>query len=272
MNYLSLNSLKQKGVEKYGFLLFLIGVFFLPSTLFIAILFLLPAALIGSFMNNNFYFKDKWNYPFFVFGILIFISSFIQNFVFENNYEGIWEPSLSFIGLANWLPFIWFFWSLQPYLEENINRKKFTLVLISSTFPVLISAFGQYFFNWTGPFEILNGLIIWYLKPIEDNQRLTGLFNNPNILGSWLNFVWPFCLAIFLEKSKSLVRKLFSMSFIFSVGIAAFLTTSRNAWAGLIITLPLVISKKRYFFVLFIILFILLFFELHLCFLKTVRI
>ncbi len=245
MNYLPLNSLKQKGVEKYGFLLFLIGVFFLPSTLFIAILFLLPAALIGSFMNNNFYFKDKWNYPFFVFGILIFISSLIQNFVLKNNYYEIWDPMLSFISLGNWIPYIWLFWGFQPYLNSSAKRRSFALFLIAGTFPVLITGFGQYYFNWFGPFEIFNGLIIWYQRPIVNPGGLSGLFSNQNYAGSWLNIVWPFCIALFLEKKNNFFRKTISLSFLISIGVAGFLTYSRNAWLGLLISLLIMIDKKR---------------------------
>ncbi len=245
MNYLSLNSLKQKGVEKYGFFLFLIGVFFLPSTLFIAILFLLPSALIGSFLNKNYYFKDKWNFPFFVFGTLIFISSFLQNFVLINNYFEIWDPILSFISLGNWIPYIWLFWAFQPYLNSVSKRRSFALVLIAGTFPVLITGFGQYYFNWFGPFETLKGLIIWYQRPIENPAGLSGLFSNQNYAGSWLTLVWPFCLALFLEKKNNFFRKTIALGFLISIGFAGFLTYSRNAWLGLLITLPIMIDKKR---------------------------
>lgn len=245
MNYLSLNSLKQKGVEKYGFFLFLIGVFFLPSTLFIAILFLLPSALIGSFMNKNFYFKDAWNYPFLVFGTLILLSSFLQNFVLRNNYFEIWDPMLSFISLANWIPYIWLFWAFQPYLKSVSKRRTFALVLIAGTFPVLITGFGQYYFNWFGPFETLKGLIIWYQRPIENPAGLSGLFSNQNYAGSWLNIVWPFCIALFLEKKNNFFRKTIALSFVISIGLAGFLTYSRNAWLGLLISLPIMLDKKR---------------------------
>ena len=70
--------------------------------------------------------------------------------------------------------------------------KFFIYVLISGTFPVIITGLGQYFFNWTGTFDLLNGLIIWYQRPIINPAGLTGLFNNPNIAGSWLNIVFLF--------------------------------------------------------------------------------
>ena len=231
-------------IEQYGFTLFLCGIFFLPSTLFISILFLLPAAIIGSFEQKKSFLSDKWNYPFLIFGILILVSAILQNFVLGNNFSEIWDPKLSIIGLGNWIPFIWLFWAFQPYLDSKTKRRKFAIVLISSTVPVLATGFMQYFFNLTGPFETLNGLIIWYQRPIENPGGLSGLFNNQNYAGSWLNLVWPFCLVLFLEKRSDFIQKKISLGFVFSVGIAAFLTYSRNSWLGLIISFPIIFGKK----------------------------
>ena len=244
MKYLMNISFQKKTIKNYGLFLFLIGVFFLPSTLFIGILFLLPSAIIGSFINKNSFLKDKWNYSFLIFGILILISSLFQNFVLKNNYVEIWDPMLSIIGLGNWLPFIWFFWAFQPYLDSKLSRRKISLILIAGTFPVLITGFGQYFLNWTGPFQTLNGLIIWYQRPIEAPAGLSGLFNNQNYAGTWLNFVWPFSIALLLEKREKFYRKMIAFSFLISIGLSAFLTYSRNAWLGLLVSMPIMIGKK----------------------------
>ena len=244
MNFSSFKPLRDKNINKYGLTLFLCGIFFIPSTLFVSILFLLPAAIIGSFEQKKYFLNDKWNYPFLIFGILILISTILQNSVLENNFSEIWDPKMSIIGMGNWLPFIWLFWAFQPYLDSKAKRRKFALVLISSTFPVLATGFGQYFFHWTGPFETLNGLIIWYQRPIENPAGLSGLFNNQNYAGSWLNIVWPFCLVLFLEKSNYLVQKTISLGFVFSISLAAFLTYSRNSWLGLIISFLIIVGGK----------------------------
>ena len=253
MKFIDTNIFKKKSIDEYGFLLFLFGIFFLPSTLFIGILFLIPAAIIGSFLKKEIsYLNDKWNYPFLLFGFLIIISAFSQNFILSNKYPDIWDPILSIYGLANWIPLIWFFWAFQSYLDSKRKRRLFGLVLLSGTFPVLITGFGQYFLNWTGPFETLNGLIIWFQRPIENPGGLTGLFNNQNYAGSWLNFVWPFCIAIFLDHRKDIFRKTIALSFLFSVAIAAFLTYSRNAWIGLLTSLPIILGKKEIKYLLLI--------------------
>ena len=255
---ISKNYLKEKNIENYAYILFLLGIFFLPSTMIIGIFLLLPAFILSSFLRNESFFKDYWNFPFILFGLLILLSAILQNYIFENNYIGIWNPKLSLIGLGNWIPFIWVFWATQPFLNSKSKRRSFSLVLVAGTFPVLISGFGQYFLNWTGPFETLNGLVIWYLKPIENPGGLSGLFSNQNYTASWLNFVWPFCIALFLEKGKNLFKKTVALSFLVSTAIAAFLTFSRNGWLGLFTSLPIVVGKNAFKFILPILIFIIL--------------
>ena len=112
----------------------------------------------------------------------------------------------SLVGIFNWVPFFWLFWAFQTYLDSNKKRKSAALMLVAGTFPVLISGFGQYFFNWTGPMELFNGLIIWYQRPLG-NHGLTGPFNNQNYAGAWLSLVWPFSIAFILDKTNKIIKK-----------------------------------------------------------------
>jgi len=244
MPKLTTYSLKEKTIQDYSYYLFLLGIFFLPSTMIIGILLILPAFIISSILSKESFFKDYWNLPFLIFGLLIILSAIFQNYFFKNNYIGIWDPKLSLYGLGNWIPFIWVFWAAQPFLNSKSKRRSFSLILVAGTLPVLITGFGQYFLNWTGPFETLNGLIIWYQRPIKNPGGLSGLFSNQNYAASWLNFVWPFCIALFLEKRKNLFKKTVALSFLVSTGLAAFLTFSRNAWLGLFTSVPIVIGKN----------------------------
>jgi len=257
-------SLKGQNIEQIGFIFLITGLFFLPSSLLIAGIFLIPSAIIGSFFNKKNYFKDFYNLPFLICGILILINSLFQKFLIPNLYENDWNTNLTIAGLANWLPFFWLFWAFDTYVDSKFKRKLIAKTLIFGTFPVLISGFGQYFFNWTGPFEILNGLIIWYQKPIEYPAGLSGLFSNQNYAGSWLNLVWPFCISLVLEKTRTLLKKTFSISFLISIGCAIFLTNSRNAWSGLLISLPLVIGYESLIWLLpvIVILFITIFYTI----------
>ena len=260
MNYLTINIKKKKELLNLGSFLFFSGVFFIPSSLFIGIIFLLPASILGSFLQNKSFFKDKWNYPFIVFGIIILTNSILQNFVLINYYEEVWDPILSIIGLGNWIPFLYFFWAFQPYLDSTEKRRTLGIILITGSVPVLVSGFGQYFLNWTGPFTALNGLIIWYQKPIEAPAGLSGLFSNQNYTGSWLSFVWPFCIALILEKKNGLIENFVAFCFLISVGFASFLTYSRNAWLGLLVSIPFVLEHKGRKFFLFTIIFLIFIF------------
>ncbi len=253
---------KEKNLEDYGFIFFILGIFFLPSSIVIGVLLLLPAFLLASLSGNKSFFKDDWNLPFFIFGLLILLSAISQNYFFTNKYDSIWDTKLSLIGLANWIPFIWVFWASQPYLNSKSKRRSFSLILVAGTFPVLITGFGQYFLNWTGPFQTLNGLIIWYQRPIENPGGLSGLFSSQNYAASWLNFVWPFCLALFIERGNSFFKKTFAFSFLISTGLAAFLTFSRNSWLGLFTSMPIVLGKKglKIFLPLITIIILILFF------------
>ena len=89
------------------------------------------------------------------------LSSFVHTFK-DNLTPYELNSNLSWIGLANWLPFFWCYWGFKPFFNSYEKRKKSGLILLSGTFPVLITGIGQSFFNWNGPFEIFNGLIIWY--------------------------------------------------------------------------------------------------------------
>ena len=111
--------------------------------------------------------------------------------------------------------------------------------------PVLITGIGQYFFNWTGPMETLFGLIKWYQRPLGEFDGLSGLFNNANYAGSWLNIVWPFCLAAFFRKCK-VYKKGIILSILLFVLTAIFLTNSRSSWGVLLINSFIMFSKFQW--------------------------
>ena len=233
-------------LKKIGFILFLIGIFILPSMFFFAAICIFLAGLIGTFIHKESYFKDNWNKFLFICGSILIVSLSTHIYKLNSSYSDLLDSNLSILGILNWLPFFWLFWAIQPYINSQKKRKRTALILIAGTFPVLISGFGQYFFNWTGPLEILNGLIIWYQRPLGDNG-LTGPFNNQNYAGAWLSLVWPFSIAFFIEKTSNIPKK-FSVTFFFlSIGLAAILTNSRNAWLSIILSVPFVINTNSLF-------------------------
>ena len=241
-----------RNLNKYKLaeILFLIAIFFLCSSLTISGLLLLPSLIFGSILQSRkkSSFKNPWQYSFLICGILIITNSLLHKFIIPNPFQDIWNPNLSIIGTANWIPLFWVFWACQPYLDSPEKRKRLSIALVAGSLPLILTGFAQYFLDWTGPFQTLNGLIIWYQRPINDG--LTGLFNNPNYTGSWFNLVLPFSIAFIFEKSNDFLRKSVSLFFLLSIGFSIFLTFSRNAWTGMLLALPLLLGKKGIIFII----------------------
>ena len=72
------------------------------------------------------------------------------------------------------------------------KRKVFSKVVIAGTVPLIFSCALQYIFKIYGPFETLNGLIVWYQEPLAINSGVTGLFSNQNYTGFWLSSLMVF--------------------------------------------------------------------------------
>ncbi len=225
--------------------LFYIGLFLLPSAFSIATILLLISLIVSTFNRKDKFFKDKLNIFFLAGGVLMILSSFIHTFK-DNLTPYELNSNLTWIGLANWLPFFWCYWGFKPFLNSYEKRKKSGLILLSGTFPVLITGIGQYFFNWNGPFEIFNGLIIWYQRPLNGEIGLTGLFNNPNYAGCWLNIIWPFCLAALIDKGNNFIQNISIYFFNFGISISTILTNSRSSWIGIFLGILLMFGEKSF--------------------------
>ena len=241
-------------------LFFRLGIFFLPSAPFLFALFFLITVIISFIRNKNLQiFNDKYNLLF-IFAIAgMLIISLVNFFTIEpltftfkkwdfiESKEILYtlktNPYSSLIGLSNWIPLFFCFVFFQNYLNSIRERKLIMKIFVAGTLPVLVSGFGQYFFKWHGELSLLNGLIIWFQK---DLPHLSGLFSNQNYTGCWLNIVWPFVIAIFLEKTNVFYKKGVSIVFLLSIALSSFLTSSRNAIAGLFLTIPILIGKSFY--------------------------
>ena len=158
------------------------------------------------------------------------------------------------------LPLFFLFLGSQIYLKTWQERKKASIFLVAGSLPVIVTGLGQYFFNWHGPFDFLNGLIVWFQRPINiyENRGLTGLFSNQNYAGSWFGIIWPVCLTFFIEKTKNIYKKGFSILFFITILVSLILTFSRNAYGGLLISIPLLTGSKSLLWLLPIIIFFLI--------------
>ena len=242
MQEVSLSKVEDK-IPKFFNNFFLIGAFLLPSAFTLGTVILLICVFYGVFISKG-YFKEKLNTIFFIAGIFLIISAFVHaNF---NDYLSEYRINheLSWIGLANWIPFFLCFWGFQPYLNSNTKRRRTEIALLTGTLPVIITGIGQSFFNWHGPMDTLNGLIVWYQRPIEGITGMTGLFNNPNYTGLWLNLILPFCLAETINLRNNEFKRIITFLFSFSFTLCTILTNSRAAWICISLGSVVMLGRK----------------------------
>ena len=240
-----------KNPEKFSFY---IGIFLLASAFSVSLLFLLISLFLTFIKHRKNYLIDKWNISFLI-GSLILLLSSVANFFNNSNNILILDNSITLIGLANWIPLIIIFIVFGQYIAKPKERKIFADLLLLGSFPVIISGIGQLFFKWHGPLETFNGLIIWYQRPLTNFFAVTGLFNNPNYAGAYLNIIWPFALASCFKKNKSLHLRIISIFYLLSILLFIILTGSRAAWIGMIISIPLVLGRRCFKWFLPLILF-----------------
>ena len=239
--------------------IFWFGIFLLPSAPSISFILLFLSLILSIKDNLNKLNKDKWNLIFifsaFILPIICFFQS-DQTIPLTNN----WEKSLTWIGLTNWTLLIFCFLAFQFFVNNSLDRKIFSKLLIAGSLPVLFSGFLQYFFRVYGPFEILDGFIIWFQRPLQADSGMTALFNNQNYAGAWFCLIWPLCLAALIESFSKKLEKYICLSILLSITAALILTTSRSAWGGLILLVPLMtgVSSLLYFLPVIVVIFILI--------------
>ena len=143
------------------------------------------------------------------------------------------------------------FYGFQKYVYTEYQRKRFANVFYWDH-SRLISILLQEWFQIFGPFEYLNGLVVFYLKPIETPQGAAGLFNNPNYAGLWLSATLPFSFLMLKNyKLKKIKLSLIITIIIFTI-YCILCTDSRNAVIGIIIATLLMIKTKLLIIVLLV--------------------
>ncbi|MDC3170804.1 O-antigen ligase family protein [Prochlorococcus sp. AH-716-E13] len=237
-----IRNLKFKNKFDFGEKSFFCGVFFLSSALPLSVIFFLVSISISLSINKLLFFKDKYNQILFICtGLMIF--SCINSTL---NLSEITNKSVSdiFLGLGNWIPLFILFFSSQIYLKTSEKRKIFSKVIISGTIPVIISCILQSVLNIYGPFEVLNGLIVWFQKPINNNEGVSGLFNNQNYAGLWLSSVLVFSIYE-IKSAKRRIKNKFTAIFITTlITYFLILTNSRNALIGMLISIFSFVRRK----------------------------
>ncbi len=228
----------------YGFIFFNIGVVFLFSAPAVSLLFLIPSIYI-SFLLKGTNPKDDSLNIFFVITIILMLLSCLYTGLTNSSInleKSFIENTNPFYSLFNWIPLFICYWGFNPYLKTKKHREFFSISIIFSTMPLIVSGLGQYLIDWHGPFELFNGLIIWYQRSISSGG-LTSVFNNQNYAGCIFATVLPFFIFSFSKKNSKLENSI-SVIFSFLVITSIIFTESRNAFLSLILMSFLIMPNK----------------------------
>jgi hypothetical protein len=229
-----------------GWRCFQLGALLLASSAFLAGLALVVALILGS-RGRRPPLADRANVVLLAAAVLMVLGC-----------VGAASGGLAWLGLANWLPFFWGFWGFQPYLSTPAARRRVGLALVAGTVPVILTGLGQIWWGWSGPFQLLGGLIIWHIKAGGNpDDRLAGLFDYANIAGAWLALAWPFTLAALLQPGLGRWRRGVVLGIAAGLVAAVFLTDSRNAWGALLLAVPLVAGPASWLWLLPVLLLVL---------------
>ena len=178
---------------------------------------------------------------------LIIFTTFNNTFIAKPEELADFNNLLIWLNLFNWLPIFLLSWCFRNYLREKKQTLLCFKYFLAGSIPVLISCGLQLWFGFDkGPYEILNGLIIWFQYPIEGVGGITGLFNNQNITGIWLTISLAISFGL-LKKENNLVGRFFLVFINCLIIYFIFLTNSRNALFGLIIAFFVANGIKKSF-------------------------
>ncbi len=219
-----------------GWRCFQLGLFLLPSSALLGSLLLFPALLFGCAGRERPSWRDPWNAPLLLASGLMILGCF-----------GAYDQGLAWVGLGNWLPFFWGFWGFQPYVMSGEARRRSALLLVAGSVPVVVTGLGQLWWGWQGPWQLLGGLIVWFMAAGgRPEGRLSGLFDYANIASAWLSMVWPLTLAALVQQGLNRWRRVVVLILAVLLVVALVLTESRNGWGALVLVVPLVLGPPSW--------------------------
>jgi len=248
-----------KDIQDLGKKCFLLGVLFLPTALVFSALFFLVSLIIAFWNSRNFLIKDYWNISTLIaLGIILF-STFGTFFIYKPPEVEELKLYTIWINIFNWIPILLSFIGFQIYLKDEKDKLVFAKFLILGTIPVIFSCFYQLLFDSGKDVNFLNGLIIWFQKPLEETAGISGLFSNKNYTGTWLSVTLPFSFALISEKNnQKAISKLFLKFISALITYFIFLTNSRNAFLTMLLSIIFFYGLKKFIF--FIVILLVLFF------------
>ena len=126
-------------------------------------------------------------------------------------------------------------------------RRRSALLLVAGSVPVVVTGLGQLWWGWQGPWQLLGGLIVWFMAAGgRPEGRLSGLFDYANIASAWLSLVWPLTLAALVQQGLNRWRRVVVLILAVLLVVALVLTESRNGWGALVLVVPLVLGPPSW--------------------------
>lgn len=229
--------------------LYLILIFFIPALIVTGPL--LPDLLISIFaliflvfyfqkkISNKFIYKFKF---IFLFWFLILVSSFFSNYLSD-----------SLIDTAVLLRFVFFLIFFCYLLDNKLNKNIFFYILLIILLAVSFDAYIQLF---------LEKNILGF--PKEDPKRLSGLFGDEYVLGSYLLRFFP--ILLFLSPKNEKINNLMLIIFFIIIEPLIFFSGQRSPLIMsffLILGLLIINFKNRIFYLSFGICFLIILFNLQ---------
>lgn len=141
----------------------------------------------------------------------------------------------------------WFFLAIQPYLATPASRAKLGQWILAGTVPVIAVSLIQRVTGYSGLLETCWGLIRW---PMLQPTTGAGLFDNPNVTGSWLAITLPFLVASCLQHRQYLLTRTWAITLTLVTIIALVISSSRNALATVPVTWALSSGRRGRWMVL----------------------
>lgn len=145
-------------------------------------------------------------------------------------------PFDSFIGIANFLPFMLFFLAYSRILNSVARLERLAWLFVAPSLGISLIGLGELTFGWQTPQWIWH-LLGWELSSVGNPAgRLSSTFMYANICAAYLLMALLLGLGLWLKDFswRTLLTsklKIYLTLTLLCDGIALILTNSRNAWA-----------------------------------------
>lgn len=153
--------------------------------------------------------------------------------------------SLSWLGLANFLPFFWLLAAAPALLLQPAVLRSLLWILALGSLPICLIGYLQIYANWG--FSLKIGIVDWVMAAGGAAPgRMDAFFGYPNWLAAYLLMPWAATLGLWGESlSQRSWRRWIGWSLLLGLlGGCILLTDSRNAWIGAaVIALILVVYE-----------------------------